>query len=536
MGQKIRLPEPYSDYMVITATPIWVPNAERCSLRVAFDVEPVRERYTACRASVDNLRLVLRVGRSELPTSAGLSSYGELLQDPWAPPGAALAVEQLPCDWDPSLLPFWRTSDGGWKLFMDPETWNMRTSVASDFGVVYEVPGALLEALAQYGLVEGGMPSGRDPSTLARFVIDLPSGFFNFIDSMSELDAYSYAVFPKNDVRGVLRESEHAGGAGSAAGGLGFLHRLTESRTEPLLVGYGDAREADAGEAAPRPPRSVRFGWVIDSSGKMQPSLKTQLALVSVPAWTDRLTINVTTGWLDRAGRRVGESREVQMEAKLPPDFGAFDSIFRDQGWVTPAPQIQDQEMDQAIYVVASQDASILIPGLRLWRSTSVTLGSQLADRIRVLPNMEGIIAEFRPVRLPFARYKRQPAGNGDLGAGDGRSELPECTLREQNADDKLGEEIAAFKDLDVRPVRLRVWTSEGVAVATQHACVVYDPTRQVREAMAKPPEPGSGDWLSISADGSTQSRENGPEPGGDGPSPNDDESRPGDDVSRPDR
>jgi hypothetical protein len=74
-------------------------------------------------------------------------------------------------------------------------------------------------------------------------------------------------------------------------------------------------------------------------------------------------------------------------------------------------------------YVLAAcQPATIVIPGIRLWRSTRVTLGSQRADRIEVLPNMEGIIAYFDEVLLPRV----------DTGRSEGN-------------------------------VPLRVWTSEGM-------------------------------------------------------------------------
>jgi hypothetical protein len=63
--------------------------------------------------------------------------------------------------------------------------------------------------------------------------------------------------------------------------------------------------------------------------------------------------------------------------------------------------------------------------GDRLWRSTEVTLGSQQADRIVVLPNMEGIVAHFDCVRAQIAWGKRF----------DGQS-----------------------------PVQVTVWTSEGKA------------------------------------------------------------------------
>jgi hypothetical protein len=495
VGHQIRLPEPYSDYLQVTATPIWMPNAAKCNLRVALDVEPVRERYIARRARGDadgagmatTPRLGVKVADLELVSSAPLDLLADMMLLGQSLSGA-LDVRALPCD--ASLAPLWTTADGGWRLLMDQATWQLRKSVASDFGVVYPVPGKLLDAMVRAGLTAAAFPHDCPHRRLEQYQVDLPSGFFNFIDSMRDLDAYAYAVFPKNDVRGTLRELRSGAGAAGAGGSLGFLRRLAESRTEPLLVGYGDARDAgDAAEPADD-PRSVRFGWVIASPDKLAPSLKTQLALVSVPAWTNQLTVEVTTGWLDRTGNRRGVREKVPMTVKLPPDYGAFDSIFRDRGWVTPAPQIRDEEMDQAIYVVAGQEASILIPGLRLWRSTSVTLGAQPADRIRVLPNMEGIVAEFRPVRLPFAKYKPKPAaaGTGDVQAAlSTPHRLPRCTLAEELPDGSSGEIPAAFEGLEVRPVRLRVWTSEGVAMAAQHACVVYDPRRQVREAMARP-------------------------------------------------
>jgi hypothetical protein len=45
--------------------------------------------------------------------------------------------------------------------------------------------------------------------------------------------------------------------------------------------------------------------------------------------------------------------------------------------------------------------ADIVIPGRRLWRSTVVMLGSQKADEIFVLPDMNGIVATFKPVMFP---------------------------------------------------------------------------------------------------------------------------------------
>ena len=55
----------------------------------------------------------------------------------------------------------------------------------------------------------------------------------------------------------------------------------------------------------------------------------------------------------------------------------------------------------EPMVVTACRPASLLLPGRRLWRSAVVTLGSQVADEIQVLPNMRGIIAKFDQVEVP---------------------------------------------------------------------------------------------------------------------------------------
>jgi hypothetical protein len=82
--------------------------------------------------------------------------------------------------------------------------------------------------------------------------------------------------------------------------------------------------------------------------------------------------------------------------------------------------------------VVACAPARILIPGSRLWRSAEVTLDAQLAAKITVLPNMEGVIADFDEVQIP------NPLSNSDENT----------------------------RNLEV-PARLRIWTSEGMDEAS---------------------------------------------------------------------
>jgi hypothetical protein len=211
----------------------------------------------------------------------------------------------------------------------------------------------------------------------------------------------------------------------------------------------------------------------------MEPAQKSLLALVSVPAWTSALHLDVSVGWLDQHGDSVLDQEEgFPVDISVPPDYETFDSVFRNDPSVSRNPRIQEDEMDKDIYVRAGGSTKILIPGSRLWRSATVTLGAEIADRIRVMPNMLGIVAEFDEVDLPYAAY------NPDSGA-----------IAEEADEDSLGltsEKCQEINGLIGRPVRLRVWTSEGVARAGRYVCVMYD-RDQVTRAKNKGQSPVGG-------------------------------------------
>jgi len=456
-GGAIRLTEPWAKYMEIQVQPIRASDETACNVRVNFRVTAPRDFFIARRRS--------------------------------AATEPAEALPEASCARTQSLFPIGWTEDDTWQLLVDEWYFSQINDTRASFEPRYPIPDALLDALAE---------TAADTAADARVfltcpelvraddvIVNPPSGLFNFIESMRELDAYTYAVFPKNDVLGVLRDTALAGAGGTGGAGFDLIRRLVQSGTESMAIGFGN------GSTGKSDGERVGFGWVISAPAEMAPSLRSQLVLISVPAWTDKVQVQVTTGWLDGRGRRDAVQVHPPVEIRLPPDVTALDSIFRNQGWVSPAPRIKDEAMDKAIYVVAEQPASILIPGTRLWRSTAVTLGAQPADRIRVLPNMEGIIAEFRPVQLPFAKFNPRPTAEGEP------EEAEACTLTEPADKGAAPRDIEEYKDLRVRPVRLRVWTSEGVAAATRPACVIYDPRAQITARV-------SGDRESVPDNGQT--------------------------------
>jgi hypothetical protein len=91
--------------------------------------------------------------------------------------------------------------------------------------------------------------------------------------------------------------------------------------------------------------------------------------------------------------------------------------------------------------------ANLVIEGGRLWRNTVVTVGAQRADRIFVLPNMRGIVAEFRCLELPLLARPPNEAERYRYGLRENRG-----LAHTMNPDD--GEV----------PAPVQVWNSEGKA------------------------------------------------------------------------
>ncbi|WP_152536092.1 hypothetical protein [Mesorhizobium loti] len=279
-------------------------------------------------------------------------------------------------------------------------------SLAYNVRFHYPISSDLISYMTNKGkLLESCQPS-EDRCERRLRILTLQSGFFNFVEKISKTDAYVYALFPKTESVAVMNDTEH--GADAASSGISpslpntwikVVESRRDTRSETSLVGYGDGgteRSDDTSESSSR-ENDVAFGWVFDGLQGTAVQ-KSELALVSVPAWTNELKLHVSVGWLDRQSREQ-PMKDFSMTIQLPPDYEAFDQFVAGEQ-SQRGPKILDAFMDQT-QLSACQEGSILIPGFRLWRSSSVTLGSQLADRIIVLPNMQGIVAHFNSVDAP---------------------------------------------------------------------------------------------------------------------------------------
>ncbi len=371
------------------------------------------------------------------------------------------------CDGEDCLIRVGKLVDSDTEIYVRQRDFKRREIVFEDIGHKYPLAAQHFDWLWSAHFPRCDDNSWQEHCSREEWLkVTMPSGLFNFIEKMSARDAYAYAIFPKNDIASLLVAAESQ----LDSSFLGFAKQLRESITSSLLVGFGEGPEADPRDFPETKRLKIRkddkpmvFGWVISARGTMQPTQKNQLALVSVPAWANKLNLRIERGWIDRQGRPQFDSPDYDLEILIPPSLEVFDFIFRDDARVTLGPTIRQSEMDRNIYLRAGRGARVLVPGSRLWRSATVTLGAQSADRIRVLPNMEGIIAEFSCLNLPSAAYQATSEGMNDARPGNKET----CTLPEFYK--------GVSKGLFARPVTLRVWTSEGVTKSNPYVCVIFD-------------------------------------------------------------
>lgn len=485
VSSNIKLPDPWARFFTISTENYKYPEqddrAKSCPFRISFNVYSLDETF---RLSSNILGEESRLPPNYPEEILRLQCNG-------------LEVETRVPLIEPRCkdIPIGSLADTGYTVYVTEDDYKLRTSQFEE-----ENPGLKYPLKSDFFTLEkvkGSLPEcNKKPRALCTrqdwIEVSMPSGLFNFIDKMSSRDAYAYAIFPKNDIVSLFVEAESQ----LDSPFVGFAKRLRESTTASVLVGFGEGPK----EGPNNVPQSARvaaddpmvFGWVISARGSMQPTQKNQLALVSVPAWANKIDLEIEKGWVDRQGQPRFDGENYKLDIAIPPSLEVFDFIFRDDARVTLGPTIRQSEMDQDIYLRAGRRAQVLIPGSRLWRSATVTLGAQTAERIRVLPNMEGIIAEFNCLALPSAAYResKYSAGNETQKTSkdkNGASSGNEKTSEDQNGASPVKKNLCPlpefYKDkgnnvserFSARPVTLRVWTSEGVTTSNPHVCVIYD-------------------------------------------------------------
>jgi hypothetical protein len=110
-------------------------------------------------------------------------------------------------------------------------------------------------------------------------------------------------------------------------------------------------------------------------------------------------------------------------------------------------------------FLEMGRSARIILEGGRLWRSTVVTMGQQQAEKIEVLPDMRGIIAEFKCVKPPpgLSGHEEPPKDfkhpRITVWTSEGRAALPpifvlkQFTRRQNPAEDQKTNDFPCCPD-----------------------------------------------------------------------------------------
>jgi hypothetical protein len=262
--------------------------------------------------------------------------------------------------------------------------------------------------------------------------------------------------------------------------------RAIESR--PIVVSFG----SDSG----RETRNwTEFGWVIapqlqtDGTRGQVHGQYSLAAVVSLPSWWRSVRLEVERCWipeselqLNDVSLRCPDGKIMLDVVRLPGDVRGIPERLRFDA--RQEPHLDESAVLSLKQIEVGQPAELVLTGGRLWRSTEVTLGSQRADKIVVLPNMEGIVASFKCITpQTFLQGTELPS---DAVPGGSTENVARSPAKEKGRK-KTGEVSGIQKTQEVDKVSMvpvRVWTSEGVTPALETKVIM---PAKLREIMAHP-------------------------------------------------
>lgn len=285
-------------------------------------------------------------------------------------------------------------------------------------------PELLPNVVAQVGEILGGAAANESESCYANgLTVAMPMGLFNFVGRLRKATTiYTYAINPSepdeligNRARSELAREFDAGMALKALSqgmpSADVLVALKKDMVSDLrrdtvrrpVYGYGkDGTIESQGAMLGWQVMPLDFDSTASKRSHLEPKQIPMTALVSLPAWWDRVEFEVKRVWVDRQGREVaikdrsGETPRFAVE--FPTNFETLDALLFDAA--DSGPVVVDWQIPQLLARPCAR-FSVTIIGRRLWRSTVVTLGSVRANRVTVMPNMNGIIAEFAELPIP---------------------------------------------------------------------------------------------------------------------------------------
>jgi hypothetical protein len=268
------------------------------------------------------------------------------------------------------------------------------------------------------------------------------TGAVTFITRLARLegDPFAVTVEPKEYAQNISEAAARhsalqlvaalkasAGSSASLDAGMEYL-RKTERRLhaiarKPLLIGFGQGGR--------------EFGWVLgprfaiteDGEDTFEHSAVRHdcAAGVVVPAWWTYMRLSGSYRWVKpnllQRDRPLWDGKQIVLPLRPPPDMTArivqalVQNNPSDEEFLyssRPRPVVDwpgsqhsssggdpSQPRPAVLRASAETGQHVLILGQELWRNPQVFIGSQPASRIRILSDMNGLLAEFHHVAWP---------------------------------------------------------------------------------------------------------------------------------------
>lgn len=192
--------------------------------------------------------------------------------------------------------------------------------------------------------------------------------------------------------------------AGASVGYSKQTRELLEAnQRQPLAIGFNN--------------KDSSFGWILGPKfeiykGKSYfshvPINYPLNATFVVPAWADSISLKVSSGWIDKNGRKIVNSGWIDKNGKTvkigepieydvplsPATDGLIDAFIDIFIGPNRSPRIFIPK-DRFALIQGIRNQKLLIRGYHLWRNPEVYVNNLRADKVDILPNMEGIYAHF---------------------------------------------------------------------------------------------------------------------------------------------
>lgn len=271
-----------------------------------------------------------------------------------------------------------------------------------------------------------------DYEDVSRLVISVPIDFKDKICKMlidGGIDPY--AITPRESVERIsdtsvsqLEQSLALSAAITAGkigieGALEYLSILENQqqgiRRQPIVVGYSGRINENGSQLD---EIDWQFGWILGP--RFHPRYgepgfdywhrTTQIplsAVISMPAWWTSANIKVSHCWIASGSDNCSPDSKNPREytINLPGDPTALvETILPELR--NPQPYLYEPYPELEI----GRKERIYIIGDNLWRNPQVFVGTQKADTIEILPDMQGIIATFNKVKAPAGFSQDSPA------------------------------------------------------------------------------------------------------------------------------